>query len=499
MSTAYLALEATFKKLNDLENSRAILQWDYATMMPSGGAEARIEQFATLESLCHDMLTDSRVGDLLNEAEEERSRLDAWQNANLTEMRRIWRHKMAVDGDLAIALTKAGSACEILWREARHKNDFKSYAPLQQEVLGIVREVAAAKGEAFGCDPYDAMIDQYDPGLRMSQIDPVFDRLRAFLPDFIQEVLDHQASHATPIPLVGTFPAEKQKAIGLHAMKAIGFDFNHGRLDISHHPFCGGIPGDVRLTTRYDESDITSALMGIEHETGHAMYENQLPEAWRHQPVGHARGMAMHESQSLLIEMQACRSWEFLSFLAPIIREELGVSGNAWEADNLYRIATNVERSFIRVDADEVTYPAHIMLRYELEKAMIAGELDIKDLPDAWNKGMKRYLGITPKDYHDGCMQDIHWTDGSFGYFPSYTMGAIIAAQLFAKVREEHHTIMRDLLHGNFTFLMGWLKTHVHGMGSRYNTQELLIEATGQAVNVELFIEHLKRRYVERH
>jgi carboxypeptidase Taq len=495
-STAYTNLEETFKRVSDIDGARAILHWDYAAMMPSGGATRRIEQFATLESITHELLSASKVSDLLDEAEEQQSTLSDWEQANLREMRRIWRHKNAVDGDLAVALTRAGSECEMVWREARHENDFARYAPLQQKVLDLVREVAAAKSETLGCSPYDAMIDQYDPGLSVAEIDPIFEQLKKFLPDFIQTVLDTQAHQPAPIPFEGPFSVSRQKKVGMKCMKAIGFDLNHGRLDESHHPFCGGIPTDVRITTRYNKNEFITAIMGIEHEAGHAMYENNLPEKWLSQPVGNARGMAMHESQSLLVEMQACRSWEFLSYLAPTLRTIFKQDGKAFEVDNLFRTVTRVKRSFIRVDADEVTYPAHIMLRYDLEKKMIAGELKVKDLPGAWNAGMKKYLGVTPPNDKDGCMQDIHWTDGSLGYFPSYSLGAMIAAQLFAKIKEEHRDVMGRLARGDFSSMMGWLKTNIHSQGSRYSTREMLIRATGQPLNAEIFMRHLKQRYL---
>ena len=235
-------------------------------------------------------------------------------------------------------------------------------------------------------------------GGRSAEIDPVFAELEAFLPDFLGQVLDRQAAAPQVIPPEGPFTEAKQKALGQRFMEMLGFDFDHGRLDVSLHPFCGGTPDDVRITTRYDESDFTSALMGVLHETGHAMYERGLPQDWRGQPVGHALGMSVHESQSLLVEMQVCRSETFLRFAAPIMRETFGGSGPAWEADNLFRLYTQVERSFIRVDADEVTYPAHVILRYRLEKALIEGAMEIPDLPGAWNDGMERLLGYPPAD-----------------------------------------------------------------------------------------------------
>jgi carboxypeptidase Taq len=280
-------------------------------------------------------------------------------------------------------------------------------------------------------------------------------------------------------------------------MERIGFDFDHGRLDISLHPFCGGTPDDVRITTRYEEDDFDRALQGVLHETGHAMYERGLPEAWRRQPVGRARGMSLHESQSLLVEMQVCRSREFQVFAAPILRAVFGADGPAWAADNLYRLGTRVERSLIRVDADEVTYPAHVILRYRLERALLAGELALKDLPVAWNDGMRALLGIVPPDDRLGCLQDIHWFEGAFGYFPTYTLGAMTAAQLFAAAKRADPAILPGIEKGAFAPLMAWLRANVHAKASRFTTAEIITAATGRPLDPAVFERHLRARYLE--
>ncbi|MBL8706893.1 MAG: carboxypeptidase M32, partial [Rhodospirillales bacterium] len=300
-----------------------------------------------------------------------------------------------------------------------------------------------------------------------------------------------------PVPLPGPFPADKQRALGRRLMESIGFDFAHGRLDESAHPFTGGIPDDVRITTRYDEEDFTRGLMGVLHETGHALYERGLPARWRLQPVGDARGMALHESQSLLMEMQACRSRAFVTFAAPLMRAAFEGIGPAWDAENVYRIYTRVEPGFIRVDADEVTYPAHVILRYRLEKAMIAGELDLADLPGAWNEGMKSLLGIVPPDDRLGCLQDIHWPDGAWGYFPTYTLGAMAAAQLFAAAKQAVPGLVEDIARGDFQPLMAWLVQNVHGQGSRGTTDEILAAATGAPLGDAAFRAHLQARYID--
>jgi carboxypeptidase Taq len=282
----------------------------------------------------------------------------------------------------------------------------------------------------------------------------------------------------------------------MRLMERIGFDFANGRLDTSAHPFCGGTPDDVRITTRYNEDDFARALMGVLHETGHALYQRGLPAEWRRQPVGRARGMAVHESQSLLLEMQACRSRAFVKFAAPILREAFGGAGPGWDEDALYRRQTQVRRSLIRVDADEVTYPAHVILRYRLERAMIEGDLVPAELPGAWAEGLRGLLGIAPNTDREGCLQDIHWYDGAWGYFPTYTLGAMIAAQLFAALRHAVPEVMEAIAAGDFAPLLGWLREHVHSKGSLLTTAELVQGATGRPLETASFERHLRDRYL---
>jgi len=382
IKTPYQQLEDRFRKMDAVAGAQSILHWDMSAMMPAGGAESRAEQLATLTTIRHAMITDPALPDLLDGAEADQH-LDPWQQANVAEMRRGWVHSAAVDADLVEAVSRAASKCETIWRAARADADFKAVLPSLEEVLNLTRQVAEAKADKLGVSPYDALLDQYEPDGRAADIDVVFADLGAFLPDFLDDVLAKQDRGPELLPLQGPFPTAKQKALGHTFMSALGFDFDHGRLDESHHPFCGGTYDDVRLTTRYDEADFTSALMGVLHETGHALYDQGLPKAWRGQPVGSDRGMSIHESQSLLIEMQACRSREFLEYAAPLLRETFDVSGDAWGVDNLTRLYTRVEKGFIRVDADEVTYPAHVILRFHLERAAIAAALRIADPPGA--------------------------------------------------------------------------------------------------------------------
>ena len=498
MTNAYGELEKRFHRLYALRGATAMLQWDWAAMMPSGGAEARSEQLAAIKVVCHAVMSDPRTGELLDAAEAARGGLDAWQQANLAEMRRQWIHETALDGALVEALSRACSACEPVWREARPSGDFARVKPLLGEVLALVREAGAAKAAKLGCSVYDALLDEWEPGGRAADIAPVFEHLVKVLPPLRAQVIARQAQAGEPVRPAGPFPVERQKALGLSVMRTLGFDFAHGRLDTSAHPFCGGVPDDVRITTRYDEADFVKSLMGVIHETGHAQYERGLPARWRYQPVGQPRGMSLHESQSLLMEMQACRSRAFLEFVAPLAREHLGGGGDGagWDTDNLVRLYTEVKPGLIRVDADEITYPSHVILRFRLERALIAGDLTLDDLPAAWNDGMRELLGVVPPSDKDGCMQDIHWYDGAWGYFPTYTLGAMTAAQLFDAARRAVPGLMDAIGAGDFAPLMTWLRTNVHELGSSVSTRELLVKATGAPLDPSIFERHLAARYL---
>ena len=478
-----------------LRDAEAMLHWDLATMMPRGGAASRGDQLAAIRAVRHGILAAPDLDDLLDAAAEDDS-LDPWQAANVREMRRARAHATALAEDQVEALSRAVSACETMWRGARADSDFAAVRPALESVLGLVQETAAAKAAKLGLAPYDALLDEYEPDGRSAEIDAVFADLSAFLPAFLARVLERQAAEPAPVPPEPPFPVDLQRNLAVRLMERFRFDFAHGRLDVSLHPFCGGTPDDVRITTRYDESDFTSALMGVLHETGHALYERGLPRRWRGQPVGDARGMSLHESQSLLIEMQVCRSRAFIGFLAPLARETFGGHGPAWDAPNLHRLYTRVDPGFIRVDADEVTYPAHVILRYELEQAMIAGDLAVRDLPGAWNDGMERLLGLRPPDDRRGCLQDIHWYDGAWGYFPTYTLGAMTAAQMFEAAAEARPEIRTDIAAGRFDALLDWLREHVHGRGASASTRDILTAATGRPLESAPFKRHLKRRYL---
>ena len=499
MTQALGELERIFRRLALLGEASGVLQWDMAAVMPAGGAAIRGEQLAELRVIAHEMLTHPRVAELLDRAErDEAAALEGWRLANLREMRRAWRHSNALPADLVAAMSRSVSECEMQWREARKADDFEGLRPRLQRVLDLVVESARIKGEAFGVAPYDALVDEYEPGAEAASIQATFDQLAGFLPGMIEEIIARQARGPAILAPRGPFPAERQRALAEKLMAAVGFDFAHGRLDTSHHPFCGGVPEDVRITTRWDEQDFTRGLMGVLHETGHAMYERGLPAAMRLQPAGAARGMALHESQSLLVEMQACRSREFVSFLAPLAAEAFGGTGPEWGVDNLHRLYTKVSRGLIRVDADEATYPCHVILRFRLERALVAGDMKLADLPGAWRAGMRELVGIEPVDDRDGCLQDIHWPGGAWGYFPTYTLGALAAAQFFEAAVAAVPGIPAALARGDFAPLMSWVRPHVHEKASTASTAAIVEAATGRGLGVDAFRRHLERRYLAR-
>lgn len=497
---SYALLRQHRLKLSHLAHVEAITSWDEAVMMPPGSGEARGDALATLRVLTHHESTRPELADWLHAAEAAATTLAPEDQANLREMRRAHVRATAVPARLVEACSKAESRSEQAWRTLRAQNDWAGFLPLLTEVVALRRESAQALGAALGLSPYDALMDGYEPGARAVDIQRVFTDLEAFLPAFIDRVIEKQAGE----PLVkpeGTFSVEAQRNLGLQVMKAIGFDFQRGRLDVSHHPFCGGVPQDVRITTRYSTDDFTQSFMGVLHETGHAKYEQNLPAAWAGQPAGVARSMSVHESQSLFQEMQVGRSPAFLAFAAPLMAAALGTpsSDNAFSPANLARLYTRVRRSLIRVDADECTYPCHVILRFQLEQGLVSGSLAVKDIPEAWDAGMKRLLDVdTRGDFKNGCMQDVHWSAGLFGYFPTYTLGALTAAQLFAAVERAIPKVHEHMAAGNFAPINDWLRTHIWSRASLVSTDELLKNATGSTLNADAFKRHLNARYLSR-
>ncbi len=498
----YDALAEHHRRLSQLRHVEAIASWDESTMMPAGGGPARAEALSALRGLIHQQATRPGLGDLFAAVAAEEGNLSPWQRANLREMKRDWVRANALPQSLVEAMSHAESLSEQAWRKLRPDNNFAGFLPLFREVVRLKREAAQAWAEKLSLSPYDALIDGFEPGSRADLIAPLFVRLRAFLPGLIAKALERQASE--PVAgCEGPFAVESQRWLGLELMRRLGFDFNRGRLDTSHHPFCGGVPTDVRITTRYSTGDFGKSMMSVLHESGHAKYEQNLPQQWLSQPVGVARGTSIHESQSLLTEMQVCRSRAFVEFAAPFIAQAFPDAATrapqAFSPENLFRRLARVKPGLIRVDADEVTYPCHVVLRFELEKSLIDGSLQPQDVPEAWDAGMREILGLSTRgNDRDGCMQDVHWPAGLFGYFPAYTLGALTAAQLFRAARRALPDLAERIRRGDFSALNAWLRENVWSQGSFHSSAELIERATGSALTTEAFERHLEYRYLER-
>ncbi|WP_454783228.1 carboxypeptidase M32 [Legionella sp. WA2022007384] len=491
---AYQQLEQHFKKYYDFENLAAIVSWDEASMMPPGGGKARAEALATLSAVQHDWLTNKKVGDLIKHAKEIDG-LSLWQQKNLYWMEKEYLQATCIPVNLVEEFTNESLICGQAWRELRAKNDWKSFKPYLEKLFQKVKTIAEIKSQTFSKPMLDVLIDEYSPDLDCNTITSIFNSLKQELPRIIPSIIEKQKTRQIQ-NFTGNFPIEKQKQLGMEIMTRLGFDFNHGRLDVSHHPFCGGISSDVRITTRYNDHEFLSSLMAITHETGHALYEQGLSKEWSTQPVGHSLGMAVHESQSLFIEMQICRSLEYLRFLEPIAQNYFKDVEHI-TAENLFYHYTKVQPGLIRVDADEVTYPLHVILRYEIEQQLFSSEITIADLPEVWDSSMQKYLGLSTKgDDKNGVMQDVHWPSGIFGYFPAYTFGALIAAQLFSAVNKSIPDLKEQLQGGNFKSLVSWLRENIHQKGRLLTYPELMRQATGETLNPDYYFTHIKERYL---
>lgn len=494
MSSAYANLTRTFQRLSRFGHLAAITGWDMQTMMPSGGSRARGEALAELSVLRHEILTAKPVGEWLEQAKQED--LDDVAQANLFEMRRAWQQASLLPASLVEAKSIAGSRCEHAWRQQRPANDWQGFSANLKEVVKLSREEAEIRAQANGCSRYDALLDVFEPGMTSAKLDSTFGDLKQWLPELLQKIVDRQSKETVIVP-DGPFPQEQQKELGLAIMKLLGFDFNSGRLDVSAHPFCGGVPQDVRITTRYKSDEFISAMMGVIHETGHARYEQNLPQQWVDQPVALARSTAIHESQSLFFEKQLGRSPEFLSLIQPLAVQLLGDRAGM-QTENFIALNQRVKPGLIRVDADEVSYPAHVILRYEIERALIAGEIEVDDIPTLWQEKMQHWLGInTAGNYRDGCMQDIHWTDGAFGYFPTYTLGAMYAAQLSQALKRAIPQVNELISQGDLQPVFNWLQQNIWQHGSRFTTRQLIENATGEDLNPIWFRQHLESRYLK--
>ncbi|HZP13008.1 MAG TPA: carboxypeptidase M32 [Nevskiaceae bacterium] len=495
MNPAYAELERHYALIGKLGGAGNLLFWDRNVVMRPGSAPAHGEIAGALVQVATEKAVDPRIGEWLLQAEKANG-LSAWQRANVVEMRRHYRHATSVPVALLTRKARHSAVLNQTWQKARAEKNFALFAPGLAEMVQIMREIGEHKSRALGVSPYDALIDENDPGVTCAIVDRVFDQLGKALPGILDEVLAKQSSWKV-LPWRKDHDPKAQQALCEALMKQIGYDFNHGRLDVTPHPFAmPGVPGDVRITTRYKEDDLRWGLLATLHETGHSQYEFNLPREWSYQPVGVARGATLHESQSLMLEMMACRSLEFIGFVAPMLAAKFGPDDPAYAFDNVRMHYQRIQRNFIRVEADEVVYPLHVILRYQIERKLLDGSLAVKDLPGAWNETMKKLIGVVPPDDAAGCMQDVHWTFGMFGYFPNYALGAAAAAQLFEAATKQDASILPSIGKGDFAAYFAWAKANVHQKASSESLDQIMTGATGSTLSADALLRHLKQRYL---
>lgn len=493
MTSAYDQLRALSREAAVLNSARAVLAWDQETFMPAGGAELRADQAAALATIAHARATDPRIAGLLDECEAHAPHAadpHAPDARNLREMRRDYERAMRLPAALVAELAKVGSQAQQAWKDARERADFHAFQPWLERMLELTRRKAECWGAPQGGELYDALLEEYEPGARAEQIHALFTPLATRLSALVASLLDN-GTRPDDAPVRVEIHAERQHAFGMRILEAIGFDLHAGRLDVTTHPFCEGIgPGDTRLTTRYRESRWTDALFGTLHEGGHGLYEQGLPKRERFgEPLGEAISLGIHESQSRMWENFVGRSAEFWRWAAPIAEQTLGLRGCS--AEQIFRAVNTVDRSFIRVEADEATYNLHVLLRFELERALVRGDLHAADLPHAWNTRFEQLLGVRPPDDRRGCLQDVHWSFGLIGYFPTYTLGNLAAAQLWETIHTHVPGLAESIANGRFAPLLEWLRHNIHAHGRRFRAGELIERLTGQPLSPDPLLRYL--------
>lgn len=495
---AYLVLSERFATAAKLSAAREMLFWDSQTYMPAGGAWARGEQVAAIYSACADLIAAPDAGDLFAAAEEAADTLGDVERSNLAEMRRMWRHSVSAPKALLMERARFSSALHADWRAAKSSNQFALFAGGFARLMSIHREIAEATGEALGLSAYDALMDATDPGLTAAVIDPMFDDLEASLPALLGEVLERQASWPKPRPFSGDFSIERQRALSQTLLSAVGHSPAQVRLDASPQAYTiGQSPSDVRIMMRFDADNFLYSVRATLHEAGHVLYELGLPRELAFTPVGAPRGATTHEGQALMLDMQAGRSREFLTWLAPVLAKTFGGEPESWTPANLLNHYRRVGQGFIRTTADEISYPLHVILRHRIERALLSGDLSVTDLPGAWSDLSQRLFGRRPPDDARGCLQDVHWANGMFGYFPSYALGVAFAAQLYEAATSENPQIQSNLAHGDFSSHRDWVHPRIHDRASKVPFAKLVEESTGASLSTAALKRHLRNRYLE--
>ncbi len=493
----YDDLISRIKECQLLSSCSAILNWDEETYMPPKGAKHRAEQHSLMAKLKHDRLTDPKIGELLSQVEGTDLTKDAESATavNIREIRRTYDRATKLPDQLVQELARTTSLAMHAWRDARKDSEFSQFQPWLEKIITLKREEAQAVG--FSGVIYDALLDDYEPGASTKEITAVFADFAKELSPFIAEISSSKHKPRKDI-LARSFPVDRQQIFCEAGAAAIGFDFSAGRLDVTTHPFCSGIgPGDCRLTTRYDEHEFNQAFFGTLHEAGHGMYEQNLPEEHYGTPMGEAISMGIHESQSRLWENQVGRSQPFWDYFFPRAQQIFGSALRDIQQDEFHFAVNVVEPSFIRVEADETTYNLHIILRFELEQALVSGDLKPADVPGAWNEKFQQFFQLTPPNDAKGCLQDIHWSMGGIGYFPTYSLGNLYGAQIMEKAREDLGELDEDFRRGDFTRLREWLTEKIYREGKRYRAQDLCKKITGKPVSHAPLMKYLKRKYGE--
>jgi carboxypeptidase Taq len=491
VADAMSRLQAQLAEIADLANVTHLLEWDQQTMMPARGASGRAEALATMRRLSHERFISEEVGSVLAEAQASLNGA-AYESdaASLVRVsRRRWEKARRVPSELAAELARAASLGQEAWIRARAESDFSAFAPYLARNLELTRRYVSCF-EDFAC-AYDVLLDDYEPGVRSAEVSRLFAELKAELVPLIASLADHH-DRADVSPMHGHFPAEKQHELASRVVKLMGFDPAGWRLDTAVHPFATSFGAqDVRITTRWEESFLPAGIYGAMHECGHGLYEAGIDAALQRTPLGHAESLGLHESQSRLWENMVGRSRAFSSVLAPMIGE---VFGAELGAERLYRAVNRVQPSFIRVEADEVTYALHIILRFELEQELIEGRLDVPELPEAWNARFKDYLGLEVPDDARGVLQDVHWSMGAIGYFPTYALGNLIAGQLWQRAHADVPDLDERLAKADLATLREWLREHVHRHGAKFSMPELLERVVGGPIAVGPFVSYIKAK-----
>jgi carboxypeptidase Taq len=488
---AYAELVSRLKRIHVLATVNGLLGWDEQVNLPPDSTDLRAEQLALMAELQHGAASDPRIGELLAALEGRREGLSDDQRVVLKHARRDYDRVVKLPAEFVRDKARHSSQAFHAWADCRARSDFAGFAPFLQKHLELARQEAAYLG--YAAAPYDYFIDQHDPGMTAVVIERLFGELKESLVPLMREIVSSPVK--APTGVLRGFPVEKQRAFLRAVTERLGFNYRRGRIDVSLHPFCEGSGADIRMTTRFDENNPLDSLFSSIHETGHGLYEQGTRLEHQGTPLGQTVGMAVHESQSRLWENQVARSRAFWRFFEPHFREAFPAQLRAISSDELYLAVNAVEPTLIRVDADEVTYNLHIILRFELEKRLFAGTLAVADLPAAWNALAQELLGLTPPNDRDGVLQDVHWSGGMFGYFPSYCLGNMMAAQLWHKVRRDLPGLNEDFARGDFSRLLGWLRRHIHEQGKRHDTQELVKVVTGEPLTPKHLLHYLRERY----